>query len=378
MGAVAEASLVIAGSATERMIARSGRGTRPAPAAWPSCSASSPSSRRWRPRRQRAPRPGGVVLGGAVVRANAGADRDLVADRDASIIVRRSAPVAFGRGQRRGDHHRPRMPLGQPVAVVVVEYVGEHAVRPRRAGRAPPRPSRSAVATSHAAWHADVRSRRRSARPALRPATTPDAWSSISQASRRLHVGRDVVPAQARSRSRPAQRTAGRRRCARARHRRWRTTAGLAATPSTSPAAATTPRRAVDTRLEPVLGCRHVERRHDPALGSLTGAATATAPAPSPRRRWHSRAPAPPRSGVQPVAVLGRCGASRSKRTPRLRTAAPAPPGCGRRAAPGRPTCSRPGWCDPPSRPPAACARGLSERIVIVSAPCRTDRWARS
>jgi hypothetical protein len=78
------------------------------------------------------------VVGGLVARVqgDAGADRDLVADRGRDEHVPRGRVDAL-RGREHGrDDDRARMALGQAVAVVHVEDVGEDAVGPRGAEHA--------------------------------------------------------------------------------------------------------------------------------------------------------------------------------------------------------------------------------------------------
>ena len=133
----AQASFVIAGCATDRMMCAIGAWYSARPIAWwiaarlqaeQPCGSSSGA--------EAAPRAAGVVAVVARVERDARADRDLVAHDDGEQELLGGRVRELGGGERRGDDDRARMPLRETVAVVVVEDVGEDAVAPRGADRA--------------------------------------------------------------------------------------------------------------------------------------------------------------------------------------------------------------------------------------------------
>ena len=91
-----------------------------------------------RGRAEPTPRAGGVVGRVARVQGDARANRHLVADDDRGEQVIRVGVGELRGGERRRDHDRPRMALGETVAVIEVERVGKHPVGPGGAGRAEP------------------------------------------------------------------------------------------------------------------------------------------------------------------------------------------------------------------------------------------------
>ena len=64
----------------------------------------------------------------ALVQRDTRPDRHLVADHHGLQQLSRRRIDELGDRQRSRDHDRARMSFGQPVAVVEIEHVGEHAV----------------------------------------------------------------------------------------------------------------------------------------------------------------------------------------------------------------------------------------------------------
>ena len=192
----AQASFVIAGCATDRMMCAIGAWYSARPIAWWIASASEAEQ----PcggsgGAEAAPRAAGVVAVVARVERDAGADRDLVAHDDGEQELLGGRVRELGGGERRGDDDRARMPLREAVAVVVVEDVGEDAVAPRGADRA-----EAAAVEQRRGLVAGVDRRRvggRQLRRRRRPPGDADRREVGQQQPHVLaHGGRDVGPAQ--------------------------------------------------------------------------------------------------------------------------------------------------------------------------------------
>ena len=133
------ASLVIAGSAQQRMIRAIGAWYSASPIASSVRPGSRPSSRALAGgHAERAPRPRRVIGVVAAVELDSGPNRDLVADerRHEELLVG-GVDVLCDREHPR-NHHRSGMALGETMAVVEVERVGEHPVRERGTDRPDP------------------------------------------------------------------------------------------------------------------------------------------------------------------------------------------------------------------------------------------------
>ena len=159
---------------------------------------------------ERAPGARGVVVDLAFVLFDADPDRDLVADQRSPATTRAGRPAALCRGQRSGDHDRPRVPLRDAVAVVEVQGVGEHPVGARRARcRQPAAVEQRSRVVARVGRRCEVGGDR--ADGSARAATDTVARSSSSHASRRCTAAGTSAHA-ARARTPTAMLGGGRRR----------------------------------------------------------------------------------------------------------------------------------------------------------------------
>ena len=281
----------------------------------------------------------------------------------------RSSPRRLCRSQRSGDHDRPRVALGDAVAVVEVQDVGEHPVGARRADRGQP------AAVEQRSRGGAARGRRPRSRLRSRPTARAGRHRHrgvIDQQPRNAapHLGWDLRQRSpsANSHSSAGGGRRGRRRGPLTRRRSRCRPIAAERRPQLGGGGHRMP-RPVDARSNRYRGPDTLKAATIRPCGSRTGAATAR------ESRFHLLVG----DGVAALRAESiRAASSRPWRCSaraapgRRRTPARAPSGCDRTAAPGRPTCSTPAWSDRPTRQPALRAgtrRGDRERVGRPGAP---------
>jgi hypothetical protein len=108
---------------------------------------------------ERVPGAGGMIVGDAAVKGDAGADRDLIADDQsgqklaAVQPIGRDEPFGVGDGQQRRQDRDTGMALGQRVPVMRVEGIDRRGAGESRAGRAGATAIEDQARTAHTCPH---------------------------------------------------------------------------------------------------------------------------------------------------------------------------------------------------------------------------------